>query len=38
MTRLFADDSIVYREILTPEDHAILNNDLDTLIQWAKVW
>ena len=33
--RLFADDSIVYREILTPQDHISLNNDLDMLHQWA---
>ena len=29
--RLFADDSIVYREILTPQDHIGPNKDLDTL-------
>ena len=36
--RLFADDSIVYREILTPQDHISLNNDMDTLHQWATMW
>ena len=36
--RLFADDSIVHREILTPQDHISLNNDVDTLHQWATMW
>jgi hypothetical protein len=29
--RLFADDSIIYKEISTPSDHQILQNDLNTL-------
>ncbi len=37
-TRLFADDNIAYQKIVTPDGHAILNNDMDTLIQWAKMW
>ena len=35
--RLFADDSIVHREILTPQDHINLNHELDTLHQWATI-
>ena len=39
MVRLFADDSIVYREIMTPQDHIGLNNDtLDTLHKWVITW
>ena len=36
--KLFADDSIVYREIWSPEDHNILQQDLDTLAEWSKTW
>ena len=44
--RLFADDSIVNREILTPQDHISLNNDIDALHQchgplcgrWISMW
>ena len=36
--RLFADDSIIYREISSPADHAILQNDLTTLATWADTW
>ena len=36
--RLFAYDSILYREILTPADHHILESDLSTLHRWAKTW
>ena len=32
--RLFADDSLLYREIRTPEDASILQRDLDTLQLW----
>ena len=28
--RLFADDSLVYREITSPADHAALQNDINT--------
>jgi len=38
MMCLFADDSIVYREIITPQDHIGLNKDLDTLHQWVTTW
>ena len=32
--RLFADDSLLYRNILTPEDSAILQRDLNVLQAW----
>ena len=32
--RLFADDSILYRNIPTPEDSAILQRDLNVLQNW----
>ena len=35
---LFADDSLLYREINTPEDSAILQKDLETLQIWEKKW
>ena len=37
-SRLFADDSLVYRAIKTEHDHAILQNDLDQLSIWAEKW
>ena len=36
--RLFADDSLLYRSIKTPNDSAILQKDLDTLQLWEKKW
>ena len=36
--RLFADDTIVYREIRTKEDHVYLQQDLDHLTTWANSW
>ena len=36
--RLFADDIIVHREICSPEDHRILEQDLNKLHTWARVW
>jgi hypothetical protein len=36
--RLFADDSILYREICSPEDHVILQHDLNTLASWSQIW
>ena len=32
--RLFADDSALYRKIKTPNDHLILQRDLDSLVEW----
>ena len=37
-TRLFADDCILYRPILSEDDHTILQQDLDNLANWASRW
>ena len=36
--RLFADDCLLYREINSPTDHHILQNDLKELERWATDW
>ena len=36
--RLFADDSAVYRIINTPEDHKILQKDIEGLVRWEQEW
>ena len=36
--KLYADDTLVYRTIHTPEDIAMLQRDLDILSEWAKKW
>ena len=36
--RLFADDSIVYREIVRPEDHDLLQQDQQALADWSSTW
>ena len=36
--RLFADDCVVYREVKSEEDCAILQDDLDSLENWEKQW
>ena len=36
--KLYADDTLIYRIIHTPEDIAILQRDLDILSEWAKKW
>ena len=36
--RLFADDSLVYRVINSPEDHIILQTDLKNLQRWTMRW
>ena len=36
--RLFADDCLIYREIKTPQDHNILQSDLNALETWAQEW
>ena len=36
--RLFADDSLLYRTIRTPEDNLALQRDLDALEKWEKTW
>jgi hypothetical protein len=37
-TRLFADDSFLYRKIRTTEDAKALQEDLDRLQQWERDW
>ena len=34
--RLFADDTVTYREISSEEDHHTLQADLNTLVQWER--
>ena len=36
--RLFADDCILYREISSPTDSDILQQDIDTLCTWEQTW
>ena len=36
--RLFADDCVLYRVIETTEDHNILQQDLNTLVEWSNQW
>ena len=36
--RLFADDSLLYREIKSTEDCKALQKDLDTLQEWERKW
>ena len=36
--RLFADDSLVYREINSPRDQFLLQQDINSLAQWARMW
>jgi hypothetical protein len=36
--RLFADDSILYREINNDNDRAMLQNDIDKLVAWSEKW
>ena len=34
--RLFADDSVIYKEINTQQDHLALQEDLDNFFQLAR--
>ncbi len=36
--RLFADDSLVHREIKSPADHFTLQDDINRLHEWAERW
>ena len=36
--RLFADDTIMYRQVVSPADHLILQRDLDRLTSWDCLW
>lgn len=35
---LFADDCKFFRQIITAEDTSIMQEDLDTLHEWSKIW
>jgi len=35
---LFADDCLMYRTINSPGDHQMLQEDLNTLSNWATIW
>ena len=35
---IFADDTKLYRPIITPDDSNVLQSDLDLLDEWCKVW
>ena len=35
---MYADDTKLYREIKSPDDHQILQNDLSKLCTWSKKW
>ena len=36
--RLFADDAVIYREIKTEQDSALLQQDLNSLLKWERDW
>jgi ribonuclease P/MRP protein subunit RPP40 len=36
--RLFADDSLLYRKIITENDHIELQNDLNEVMEWCNKW
>jgi len=36
--RLFADDCIIYRPIISQNDHTIIQNYFDTLATWVQLW
>ena len=36
--RLFADDTILYRKIVSPQDSQTLQEDLDRLVKWEQDW
>lgn len=36
--RLFADDLIIYREILNENSHILLQNDINNLFNWSQKW
>ena len=38
MTKLFADDTKVYREVNNCEDASSLQKDVETLTTWSRVW
>ncbi len=36
--RLFADDTLVYMAITSPQDAQNMQNDLDKIAEWEKTW
>ena len=36
--RLFADDSLLYRQVTSCEDQYIIRRDIDQLSKWANLW
>ena len=36
--KLFSDDSVLYINIRSQNDHEILQNDLDTISSWVETW
>lgn len=36
--KLFADDCVIYRKILEPGDHSVLQSDLDNISSWCDTW
>lgn len=36
--RLFADDSLLFKKIINPNDNLLLQKDLDNLVHWAEDW
>ena len=36
--KLFADDCVLYRQIDSPQDHVILQEDLNNLFDWSSTW
>jgi len=36
--RLFTDDCIIYKQILTPNDVDLLQEDVNSVVQWASLW
>jgi len=35
---LFVDDCIIYKQILTPNDVDLLQEDINSVVQWASLW
>ncbi len=35
---LFADDSVVCREIVSEDDHCVLQTNLEQFALWAQTW
>ena len=38
LLRLFADDCLLYRVISCKEDASLLQEDLDRVYEWTKIW